>query len=373
MAGACRNGARLPKAVPGGSDADKMEGKMDWTLLTELTQTPGVSGREELVRTLVGAKFAELNASVAGDAMGNLIGRLPGKGPRVALMAHMDEIGFIVSKIETEGFIRVMPVGGVDARIFGAQQVVVHGRRDLAGVVGSVPPHLMKKSDGKENKAALPIEESFIDLGMPPDRVAQLVAVGDAVTFATRSWENESSFFGKALDDRVGLFVMLAAVRQARKIDCELVLIASTQEEVGLRGAGPAVFSSAPHCALALEATAASDTPGLKLPDNASATCQGQGPEIRLTDRGMIADRALADFLIETARQGAIPHQVIVKNTGATDAAAGQVAAAGTKVCAISVPARYIHAPTGVVRKSDITNTVALVAAFLERASELAA
>lgn len=344
---------------------------MDLTLLTELTQTPGVPGREELVRERMAAQFSELNATVTTDAMGNLIGRLPGKGPRVALMAHMDEIGFLVSKVETEGFVRVMPVGGVDARIFGAQQVVVHGRQDLVGVVGSVPPHLLKKSDGTENKAALPVEESFIDLGLPADKVAELVSVGDAVTFATRSWENETSFCGKALDDRVGLFVMLAAVRRAGKIDCDLVLIASTQEEVGLRGAGPAVFSAAPHIALALEATAASDTPGLKLPDNVAPTRQGQGPEIRMTDRGMIADRALADFLIKTARQSAIAHQIIVKNTGATDAAAGQVAAAGARVCAVSVPARYIHAPAGIVRKSDIESTVALVAAFLARASEL--
>jgi putative aminopeptidase FrvX len=344
---------------------------MDFALLTELTQTPGVSGREERVRALVAEQFARLKAATSTDAMGNLIGHLPGRGPRVALMAHMDEIGFLVSKIEAEGFIRVMPVGGVDARVFGAQQVVVHGRQDLPGVVGSVPPHLLKKSDAPERKEALPIEESYIDLGLPADRVARLVGVGDAVTFATRSWENDTSFFGKALDDRTGLFVMLAAVRRASKIDCDLMLIASTQEEYGLRGAGPAVFAAAPHIALALEATAASDTPGLKLPANVPATTQGQGPEIRLSDKGMIADRGLADFLIQTARRASIPHQVIVKNTGATDAAAGQVAAAGVRVCAVSVPTRYIHAPVGIVRKSDVSHAVQLMATFLEHAAEL--
>jgi len=344
---------------------------MDFALLTELTQTPGVSGREERVRALVAEQFARIKAATSTDAMGNLIGHLPGQGPRVALMAHMDEIGFLVSKIESEGFIRVMPVGGVDARVFGAQQVVVHGRQDLPGVVGSVPPHLLKKSDAPEHKEALPIEESFIDLGLPADRVARLVSVGDAVTFAARSWENDTSFFGKALDDRVGLFVMLAAVRRARRIGCDLVLIASTQEEYGLRGAGPAVFAAAPHIALALEGTAASDTPGLKLPANAPATTQGHGPEIRLSDKGMIADRGLADFLIQTARRAAIPHQVIVKNTGATDAAAGQVAAAGVRVCAVSVPVRYIHAPVGIVRKSDVSHAVELMATFLERAAGL--
>ena len=343
---------------------------MDFALLTELTEPPGISGREERVRALVAEQFAQLKATTTTDAMGNLIGHLPGQGPRVALMAHMDEIGFLVSKIEAEGFIRVMPVGGVDARIFGAQQVVVHGRADLPGVVGSVPPHLLKKNDGSPNREALPIEESFIDLGLPADKVAQLVALGDPVTFATRSWENEDAFFGKALDDRVGLFIMLAAVRQARTINCDLMLIASTQEEYGLRGSGPAVFTTAPAMAVALEGTVASDTPGLKLPANVSATVQGQGPEIRLTDRGMIADRALADFLAQTARRISIPHQLIVKNTGATDAAAGQVTAGGVKVCAISVPTRYIHAPVGMVRKSDVSHTIVLIAAFLEHAAE---
>lgn len=344
---------------------------MEFTLLTKLTQTPGVSGREEQVRALVAERFDRVKAATTIDAMGNLIGRLPGKGPRVALMAHMDEIGFMVSKIEAEGFIRVMPVGGIDPRVFGAQQVVVHGRRDLPGVVGSVPPHLLKKKDAPENKEALSIEESFIDLGLSADKVAELVAVGDPVTFATRSWENDRSFFGKALDDRVGLFVMLEAVSRAGRIACDLVLIASTQEEYGLRGAGPAVFAASPQFAVALEGTAASDMPGLKLPANAPATVQGRGPEIRLSDKGMIADRVLADFLIQTARQAAIPHQVIVKNTGATDASAGQVTAAGVKVSAVSVPTRYIHAPAGIVRKSDVIHSIKMMAAFLEHADEL--
>jgi endoglucanase len=342
---------------------------MDFTLLTQLSDAPGVSGREERVRERVAGQFADLGAETHTDAMGNLIGHLPGQGPRVVLIAHMDEIGFLVTKIEAEGFIRVMPVGGVDPRIFGAQRVVVHGRHDLTGVVGSVPPHLLKKTDGPAPREAVAIEESYIDLGLPPRDISQLVQVGDPVTFATRSWQNESSFFGKALDDRMGLFVMLTAVRQARKIDCDLFLIGSTQEEYGLRGAGPAVFATAPRILLALEGTAAADTPGLQLPANVLPTVQGKGPEIRLSDVRMIADRGLADFLVQTARDARIPHQVIVKKTGSTDAAMGQVTGAGVKVGTLAVPARYVHAPEGVARKSDIVHAVNLTAAFLERVS----
>lgn len=343
---------------------------MDFSLLDQLIQTPGVSGREERVRELVAAQLDQLNAVTTTDAMGNLIGHLPGQGPRVVLMAHMDEVGFLVSKIEPEGFIRVMPVGGINPRVFGAQKVMVHGRKDLPGIVGSIPPHLLKNKGEKERKAALPIEESFIDLGLPSKEVEALVNMGDPVTFATSGWENERSFFGKALDDRLGLFVMLNAVQQAAKINCDLFLIATTQEEYGLRGAGPAVFSVSPQIVIAIEGTVASDTPGLKLPPNTASTVQGAGPEIRLTDGRMISNRPLADELIQTALKAEIAHQVIVKNTGATDAAAGQVTAAGSKVGTVSVPVRYIHAPISMVRKSDVLQTIRLVTAFLEHASE---
>ena len=342
---------------------------MDFSLLTKLTETPGISGREEQVREIVAEQLSHITSETNLDAMGNLIGRIPGKGLRVALIAHMDEIGFMVSKIETEGFIRVMPVGGIDRRVFWGQKVVVHGRRDLPGVVGSIPPHLSGKTDAQEAEKAQPIEEGFIDLGLPADVVANLVTIGDPVTFATRSWQNETSFFAKALDDRVGLFVMIESVKQAVKIDCDLFLVASTQEEYGLRGAGPAVYSIEPRIAIALEGTVASDTPGLKLPPNLTPTAQGSGPEIRLTDRQMISDKPLADFLVRLAAGAGIPHQIVVKKTGATDAAVGQISAAGVRACAVSVPTRYIHAPGGLVRKSDVTHTVALVAAFLEHAS----
>ena len=191
--------------------------------------------------------------------------------------------------------------------------------------------------------------------------------VGDPVTFGTGSWQNAHAFFSKALDDRVGLFVMLSAVRRVQNMGCDLFLIASCQEEVGLRGAGPAAFAVQPEIVLVLEGTVASDTPGLTLPPNVAATCQGKGPEIRLSDRGMLSNRQVADGLVQLARKADIPHQVIVKNTGTTDAAMAQTAGAGSKACALSVPVRYIHAPVGLVRKTDIEHCVALVTAFLEQ------
>ncbi|MCJ8502648.1 M42 family metallopeptidase [Desulfatitalea alkaliphila] len=346
---------------------------MTYRLLQQLVQTPGISGREEKVRALVVDRMEQLGAAVRTDPMGSLIGHLPGPGPRVALVAHMDEVGFLVSKVEPAGWVRVMPVGGIDPRVCGAQKVVVHGRRDVPGIVGSTPPHLLKKGDGAASKEALPIEESFIDLGLPAAEIQTLVQVGDPVTFGTEGWENEHAFFAKALDDRVGLYAMLRAARLADRRGCDLYLIASTQEEYGLRGAGPAVFGVQPHIVLALEGTVASDTPGIKLPANTMVTAQGKGPEIRLSDRAMLSHRPLVDFLVQLAREAQIPHQLIVKNTGATDAAISQVAGVGVQACALSVPTRYLHAPVAMVRKTDVAHTVALTSAFIQRAGEMAA
>jgi putative aminopeptidase FrvX len=166
------------------------------------------------------------------------------------------------------------------------------------------------------------------------------------------------------------LFVMLEVAGRVKKPDCELFLVASTQEEYGLRGAGPAVYAVKPEIALALEGTVASDTPGLKLPANVTPTTQGMGPEIRLMDKRMISDRALADFLVQVAREKNIPHQLIVKKTGSTDATITQVTAEGVRACTLSVPVRYIHGPTGTVLKADVEQTIALVSAFVERASQ---
>ena len=345
---------------------------MDFALLKKLTETPGVPGRENLIREILTAELTPHGAEIRTDRMGNLIAHLPGKGPKVALAAHMDEVGFMVSKIEEEGFIRVVPLGGIDRRVFWAQRVMVHGRKDLPGVVGSIPPHLFK-AGGMGADKAVPLEDCFIDLGLRPGQVAESVRVGDPVTFDVASWENEESFFGKAIDDRAGLFVMLRALAQAEKIDCDLYLIGSVQEEYGLRGAGPAVFSVDPDIFLALEGTFALDMPGLSLPANMAPTAQGRGPEIRLNDKGMISHRGLVDFLAGLAGEKGIPHQLAVKEFGRTDAAVGQVTGPGTAVCAVSAPVRYIHAPMGLANKADLENMVELIAVFLENASGFAA
>jgi len=339
---------------------------MDWAFLKRLSDAPGLPGDEAAVRLLLAERLARFGPEVRTDALGNLIAHFEGPGPRVLLQAHLDEVGFLISRIEAEGFLRVMPLGGLDPRVVYGQAVVVHGRRDLPGVVATTPPHL---SGDKAGEKVVPLEDCLIDLGLPPEEVAESVRLGDGVTFATRAWENETSFFGKALDDRAGLFALTEALGLAARIDCDLHLVGSVQEEYGLRGAGPAAFSVRPEVALALEGTFATDLPDPARPANLTPTGLGKGPEIRLTDKNLVADRGLVEFLACLARERGIPHQVIVKKGGTTDATAIQTSAAGVRTTALAVPIRYIHAPVGLLDKSDLENTARLLAAFLETAS----
>ncbi len=341
---------------------------MNWKLLEELCNTPGVSGHEKAVADIFRGEISAFTSEITTDAVGNVIAHIPGDGPRVALDAHSDEVGFIVSHIDEAGFVRVIPLGGIDPRVFYAQRVVVHGSEQLKGVVGAVPPHLLSKDADRDK--SVPINEAFIDLGMNAETVHEKVRVGDIVTFDSKFEDVGEAFIGKAFDDRIGIFTMIEAVRAAKKIDCDLYLVAAVQEERGLRGAVCAARAVRPEIALALEGTVANDLPGV--PPHKQFARQKFGPELRLTDRLLIADRALVDFLAELADKNGIPKQFTVKSMGTTNASAIQTSTVGTRVAAISVPVRYIHGPNGLVRKIDIEHQVKLVTAFLESAGNAA-
>ncbi len=160
---------------------------------------------------------------------------------------------------------------------------------------------------------------------------------------------------------------MIEAVKMAKKLDCDLYLVGAVQEESGLRGAGSAAFSIMPDLALSIEGTLANDIPGTA-PHKAVAA-QGKGPEIRFCDRRIIADREWSNFIVELANKRNIPHQVIVKMVGTTNATAIQTTASGIRATALSIPVRYLHSGHGIVQKSDIENAISLVAAIIEELS----
>lgn len=332
------------------------------SLLERLAAAPGVSGLEGPVRKIVKDALTDFHMDFSTDPMGNLMARIPGPSPRLLLDAHMDEVGFLVRHIDKDGFLRLISIGGIDPRVIYGQVVTIHGVESLMGVVGSVPPHITGSDDKK--KRVVPLEELFVDLGLPAEEVSRLVKVGDPVTFAQQWHENAFSVQSKALDDRIGLFVMIEALREAMRDEkgpsCDLYLLASAQEEVGLRGAGPAARRIVPDLVLALEGTVANDLPGV--PCHQVLSCVDKGPEIRLSDAGFLADRAWAGFIISLAQDAGLPHQVVVKKAGGTNAAALQIEGQGARSTALSVPVRYIHAPAGLASISDIAAAITLTA-----------
>jgi hypothetical protein len=226
-------------------------------LLRRLCAAPGIAGREDRVRTLVIDELRPLVDELRVDSLGSVVATKRGDGPRVMVAAHMDEIGFFVSHIDDRGFLRLQPVGGFDARVLVAQRVLVHGYGGSMwrGAVqpGTKPIHLLEKDEIKTVK----MEELFVDVGLPVERVREEIEVGDIVTLDRELEPAGDCVMSKALDDRVGVFVMIEALRVMGETNAEIVAVATTQEEVGLRGAETAAFAVQPDIAVALDTTLA--------------------------------------------------------------------------------------------------------------------
>lgn len=341
---------------------------MNFDLLKRLVEAPGVPGQEGKVREIVIDALCGPGYEMETDPLGNLVIHIPGSGPRVLLDAHLDEVGFLVQSVDpATGFIRFVTAGGVDPRVAYGQPVIVWGHETLRGAIGAVPPHLLSGKNGDMERVPA-VEDLFIDTGLPADRIRANVSPGDQITFLPNWHLDQDAVQGKALDDRIGLFVMIEAVRASRDMACDLYLTASVQEEAGLRGAGPLTRRIVPDIAIAIEGTIANDLPGV--PQHKTLARLGEGPEIRLSDGRFIADQAISSFLVRCAQDAGIPHQVVVKKVGGTNAAAFQVEGTGARATALSVPVRYIHSPVCIARRADMENTATLLREFLRRVRE---
>ncbi|MEW6581671.1 MAG: M42 family metallopeptidase [Actinomycetota bacterium] len=341
---------------------------MDVDLLAELCEAPGPPGREGPVREVVLRELRALTDDVAVDALGNVTARFPGPGPRVVLCAHMDEIGFMVSHVEDRGFIRVIPLGGFDAKTLTAQRVVVHGREDLLGVMGSKAVHLM--SD-EERKATPKLEDYFIDVGLPASRVRELVRPGDVVTRERRLARLGDLVTCKSIDNRAGVYVLIEAMRALQGHAADVHAVVSVQEEVGLRGARVAAQRLRPQVGLAIDTTLANDTPGAK--PHEQVTALGAGAGVKVYDSAAIVPAALVDHLVAVAEARGIAHQLEVMPRGGTDTGPLQLAGDGALAGCVSVPMRYAHQVVEACHPDDLDAAVALVAGFCETAHELVA
>jgi putative aminopeptidase FrvX len=336
-------------------------------LLKRLSETPGVSGREERVRALVIEELRPIVDNITVDALGNVVAFKKGKSDRrVMLAAHMDEIGFMVKHVDEHGFVRLQPIGGFDARVLVAQRVIVHTAdgQALRGVLtpATKPIHLL----GDEKPGAPKLEEFYVDLGMPGERVRELVDLGDSVTLDRTLERTGDCVIGKALDDRTGVFTMIEALRKLGRHEVNILAVATVQEEVGLRGAQTSAYHVEPDVAIALDVTIASDTPGM--PESEAVTRLGAGAAIKVFDSSAIPNFKLVRHLRDVAERHDIKHQLEVLPRGGTDAGAMQRARAGVAAITISVPTRYVHTVNEMANLGDLDAAATLLARYLEDA-----
>ena len=335
-------------------------------LLKELCETPGVSGREERLRAIVRRELTPLVNEMRVDALGNLVAVKRGTGARkLMIAAHMDEIGFIVSFIDDRGFLRLQPLGGHDPRNMVGQRVLVCAETDLPGMLypSRKPPHLL---DAADREKAPKIEEFFVDLGLPAEEVRRRVSVGAMVTMAREFQEIGDTVSCKAMDNRLALYIMIEALRRVGSHELTVYAVATTQEEVGLRGAGTSAFGVDPDLGLALDVTIAADLPGM--PDHERVTVLGGGTAIKIMDSASISHPLVVSFLCGLAEKRGIPYQMEILPHGGTDAAALQTTRGGIPAVTISTPCRYVHSPVEMVHKKDVEAGIALTAAFIEEA-----
>ena len=339
-----------------------MNEDLDYELLVSLTEERGVPGYEDRVRERVRDTMAPHVDRLRSDAMGNLVGTVGGAADHdVVVAAHMDEIGFMVRHIDDEGFLELDPLGGWDPRVLRAQRVTVHAEDgDLPGLIGSVPPHTLDEAD---REATPDIEDVRVDLGLDAETVDQRVSVGDLVTM-DQSTERVGEFVtGKALDNRVSVFTMVEAARRLETPSVNVHFAATTQEEVGLRGAEALGVDLDPDLVVAVDTTVANDVPGFEPGER--VTELGEGVGIKLKDSSVITNHKVHRRLRAVAESEAIDYQFEVLPAGGTDTGGLQRVSGATPAGAVSVPTRYLHTPTESVHGDDVAATIDLLVGFL--------
>ncbi len=317
-------------------------------LIRKLVETYGPSGAEEQIRDVIRAEVEPLVDDVREDALGNLIAhKQGGQGQRMLLMAHMDEIGAMVTYIDEKGFARFTRVGGVSPlTCIGARVAFADG---TLGVIG-----VEQKRDNADKTPKL--EQLYIDVGAT-GRDDCPVEVGDPAVFVRPFATQGQRLIAKAMDDRIGCAVLIETLRRLEETPHDVYVVFSVQEEVGLRGARTSAYGIEPDIAIAVDVTGTGDTPESK----PMAVKLGEGPAVKVQDSGMIAHPKVRKLMVERAKAADIPYQLEVLERGTTDAAAMQLTRAGVPAGCLSIPCRYVHSPSEMVDEGDVENGVRLL------------
>jgi endoglucanase len=326
-------------------------------LLKTLVEIPAPSGYEGQVRKQIREWVEPLVDEVRVDPLGNLVAvRKQTGAPRIMLVAHMDEIGLMVTHVDQQGFARFVALGGVmPIHCVGGRVRFLNG---VQGVIG------MEKNPPSSEIPSL--EKMFIDVGASSAEDCP-IRIGDVAVFDQSFVDFGKRVVSKAMDDRVGVAVLIEALRRLEKSAFEMYFVFSVQEEVGVRGATVAAFGVEPDLGLAIDVTATGDTPK----GHRMEVCLGKGPAIKIRDAGMLADPRLIQWMVQTAEKARIPYQREILEFGGTDARAIQLSRGGVPAGVISIPCRYVHAPSEMVDMEDVENAVKLLINLLRSAPRL--
>lgn len=339
-------------------------------LLKELSNVFGPSGNEEDVAAILNRELEECADEIRVDKLGNMFFNHEGKEgyPKIMLSAHMDEVGFIITFVEEDGFLRFDTLGGITNSIMPGQRILLRGDKGyLRGIIGTKPPHIMTPDE--QNKM-IPKEDLFIDIGADSLKQAQKKGA-DVATMGVFDAEftdlGDGYFRGKAFDDRTGCTVLAEVFRSMKNSPYNIVAVGSVQEELGIRGARTAAWQVDPDYGLALEGTFVADVPNTR-PDRVSSKIKG-GPVITVLDRTSLSHPRILKALVKAGREKSIPFQFKKVMVGGTDAGAIHLTKAGVPSGTVAVPCRYIHGPASILHIDDLKNTTRLVSEFVKTIS----
>ncbi len=327
-------------------------------LLAEICEVAGAPGHEQRVREIVLREVKSLVDEIRIDNMGNVVAIKRGKeDKRVMIAAHMDEIGFIVTHIDDKGFIYFHTLGGFDPKTLTAQRVIIHGKKDVVGVMGSKPIHLMNAAD----KAKAPtIKDFFIDTGRSKKELEKLVSVGDTITRERKMIEMGDCLNCKSLDNRVSVFILIEALKELKNPPYDVYAVFTVQEEIGIRGANVSSMDINPDFGFGLDTTIAFDTPGSTKQEQVSAL--GEGACIKVMDSSTVCDYRMVAYMKDISKKKKIKTQLEILPAGGTDTAGIQRMNPGGSIAgAVSIPTRHIHQVIEMVHKKDVRDSIDLL------------
>lgn len=334
-------------------------------MLKELTDANAISGHEAEARDVMEKYLQQNSDRIYTDNLGSIIGEKVGEasGPKIMVAGHLDEVGFMVTRIDKKGFLYFQTVGGWWNQVMLAQRVTIMTTKgNVTGVIGSKPPHILT---AEERKKPVEIKDMFIDIGASSKEEAESFGVrpGDSVVpyFEFTQMNNEKMLLAKAWDNRIGCAIAIEVLNRLKDVAHPNIVygVGTVQEEVGLRGAKTSAHLINPDIAFGVDVGIAGDTPGVS--DKDADSKLGEGPQLVLYDASMVSHKGLRELVVKTAEENEIPFQYTSMPGGGTDSGAIHVTADGVPSLSITIATRYIHSHAAMLHRDDFENAVKLI------------